>query len=243
MQVYALSQKGMLHTENEDRIIVGRTILSCGVYHCDDHSGVVAVADGVGGNSGGAIASHFIANRLGDMKNLSTELLKSINEELIEFSNNNIGCSNMATTLSGIISCDNRISIFHIGNSRIFSLLNGKYLKQLTEDDTTLNYFIKAGKILPDDVDAYKDNNEITACFGAGNPELWRIKTADISDVKTLLLTTDGVHNFVSIDELEEVIAGKHDFMAVCNFITSKALENGSDDDISVVIAHFSDKI
>ena len=51
MRIFALTQIGVNKDENEDRIIVGKTILTNGIFQCDNFSGVFAIADGVGGNN------------------------------------------------------------------------------------------------------------------------------------------------------------------------------------------------
>ena len=196
----------------------------------------MAVADGVGGNNGGAAASHYVANRICGMKECAMEFLESVNRDLISFSKNGVRLGNMATTLSGVFFSEGKAVSFHVGNSRVYSLLGGRYLKQLTEDDTTVNYLIKTGKLLPEDIESFQDKNEITACFGGGDPALLKIKTSEISDVKTFLLITDGVHNYVSIDELEDIVGNEHHLFPVCRSIAAKAEENGSTDDISVVL-------
>jgi len=241
MQVFAMTQKGTLSKENEDRIIIGKTILSNGFFRCDNHSGVVAVADGVGGNNAGAIASHYVAYRLGDMLSTSKEFLESVNKELLALSESNSDYHKMATTLSGFTYIDSCISSFHVGNSRIYAILGGRYLKQLTEDDTALTYLLKSGKLSPEEVDTYQDNNEITACFGGGDSNLLDLAITDNCDARTLLLVTDGVHNFVSIDELEGIIQNEEHYFPICRSIVNKAEQNGSSDDISVVIINIDE--
>ena len=49
MKIIAITQKGIHKTENEDRIIVGEAVLTGGTLSCEMESGILAVADGVGG--------------------------------------------------------------------------------------------------------------------------------------------------------------------------------------------------
>ena len=238
MRIVALTQKGVNKDENEDRIIVGKTILAGGAFRCDNFTGVIAVADGVGGHKAGAVASHFVANRVGELRNCTIDQFKAINQDLIAKSNSDECLHNMATTLSGIYCDKSVINYFHVGNTRIYALQGSGYLKQITEDDTTLNYLIKTGKLSQEDAVAFPNKNEITACFGAGNPELFNMKIANMPDVRTLLLTSDGVHEYASIDELEDIFQNENDISVVCQKIAERAVSNGSHDDISVLIAH-----
>jgi len=238
MNIYALTQKGIHKEENEDRVIIGKTILTNGIFQCVNYMGVLAIADGVGGNNAGAQASHFVANRIGELNEYSKESFEVINRDLIIKSNNSEHLNKMATTLSGIYYDGISAIYFHIGNTRIYALQCGGYLKQITEDDTTINYLIITGKLLPEDEDSFVDKNEIIACFGAGNENSFNIKIANILEIQTFLITSDGVHEYVSIDELEEIIQSDEDYSDVCKKIAEKAVLNGSHDDISVLIAY-----
>ena len=142
MRFYASSQIGIGKSENEDRMILGQSVIAGGSFITDVEKGIVAVADGVGGNNAGAVASHFVATRLSNAKPVSFELLSQINTDLIGLSQANPQYNNMATTVSGVCFVEDKAQIFHIGNTRVYALQGGKYLKQLTTDDTTLNYLI-----------------------------------------------------------------------------------------------------
>ena len=48
MKVYAATQNGIHKNRNEDRVLIGSTILAAGEYSLEMPSGIVAVADGVG---------------------------------------------------------------------------------------------------------------------------------------------------------------------------------------------------
>jgi protein phosphatase len=231
-----MTQKGVGKAENEDRIVVGKTILANGIFQYCGFEGLIAIADGVGGNNAGAVAAHFVANRVGELKCIDKESLNAINEDLIETSNGDMGLRNMATTLSGLFCQDSTCTIFHIGNTRIYALQGGRYLKQITEDDTTVNYLLRTGQLSPDDAQTSANKGEITACFGAGDAKLFDIKISTIPDANTFLLTSDGVHDYVSLDELENSLQNYDNPVHICWQIAENATANGSHDDISILI-------
>ena len=59
-----MTQKGTLKDENEDRILINKSIISSGAFADKTQKGLFAIADGVGGNNAGAVASHFLVNKL-----------------------------------------------------------------------------------------------------------------------------------------------------------------------------------
>ena len=237
MKIYAATLKGSEHYENEDRIIVGKTILSMGSFEAEMDSGLLAIADGVGGQNAGAVASGFIASEISQLNEVNIEALKAINEALIEKSNSDISLNGMATTLSALFVSDKKI-VYHVGNSRIYHLKSGKYLRQLTDDDTSVNFLVSTGRLSIGEAENYEHKNQITACFGSGDSSLLRIKTADASnyDNAVFIFTTDGIHDYVSLDDLESVFSENTGYADICKKVITLAEKSGSMDDKSIMI-------
>lgn len=236
MKFYASSQIGIGKAENEDRVILGQSVIAGGSFVTDVENGIIAVADGVGGNKGGAVASHFVSTRLTDAKSVSMELLSQLNTELLDLSQANPQYNKMATTLSGIYFSKDKQFMFHIGNTRVYALQGGKYLKQLTADDTTLNYLLTSGQLSLEEAGNFDKKNEITACFGGGTAALFKVKVSAIEITSSVLITSDGVHDYLSIDELEDTIDDYGISLQACEKLIDLARKNGSKDDASVIM-------
>lgn len=237
MNVIAVTQKGLNKTENEDRIIVGKTIIADGTLISDIENGIIAVADGVGGHNAGAIASHFVADKLRHLQEISVEQLKAINDELIKISETTDGQQGMATTLSGICCTGSKPLLFSIGNTRIYSIQSRKYLKQLTADDTTLNYLLATGRLAPEDAESFNRKNEIIACFGGGFADLFKVKVNYIDQlVAPIMITSDGIHDYLSVDQMEDIIEEYGLSKEGCIEMIQTARNNGSLDDASIII-------
>lgn len=237
MNVIAVTQKGINKTENEDRIIVGKSVIANGTLYADVDDGVLAVADGVGGQNAGAVASHFVANRLSVVNEISVEKLSEINNELLKFSESNENLKGMATTLSGVFFFGGKTQLFSIGNTRVYLLQSRKYLKQVTTDDTTLNYLLAMGQLKPEDADNFERKNEITACLGGGTSDLFRMKVSYIESINTpIMITSDGIHDYLSIDQMEETIEEFGLTESSCLELIKAARKNGSVDDASIIL-------
>lgn len=237
MNVIAVTQKGPQKIENEDRVVVNKTILSSGVLQTDFTGGTLAVADGVGGNNAGAVASHFVAMKLTSLAEPSEAALTAINQALLEESGKDQGLAGMATTLSAVCITE-KVSMYHVGNTRVYSLQNGKYLKQLSCDDTKVNYLLATGQLTPEEAETYDKRNVITACMGGGKEEYFQLKVSDISEINApaLLMTSDGVHEYVSMDEIEDTLDELGFTAAACSKIIEIARANGSTDDASILL-------
>lgn len=236
-----MTKKGE-HSENEDRILINTNVISDGFFETESNGQtVICVADGVGGNNAGAVASAFVCENLKNAVSINKNSLVDINTQLLEKSVENEIYKGMATTLSGICFDDTVANIFHIGNTRIY-VFQGSYIKQITEDHTSVNWLVKTGKLSKKEAETYDRRNEITACFGGGNPNLinslvFAENNEALLNTKKIVLTSDGVHEYVSIDELEDVLNNTElEPSNMCNEILNIATSKGSTDDKSIII-------
>ena len=236
MKVIAITQKGPNKSENEDRIVVGKSVLADGTLCSEIKEGVIAIADGVGGQNAGAYASQYVAGRLCTINEISDKRMRDINEELIRISETRENLNGMATTLSGVRISESKTQLFGIGNTRVYLLQSGKYLKQLTSDDTTLQYLLAAGQLAPGDAARFDRKNELVACFGGNSPELFKIKIRDTEPFAApIVLSSDGIHDYLTVDQMEDIIASFGLSEAACKELIRLARENGSSDDASIV--------
>lgn len=137
----------------------------------------------------------------------------------------------MLTTFSALIIKSNTLYAFHVGDSRIYHFQsnpghNGKnkndQLEQLTCDHTLTergrNYLARAlGADRHLDVDFSKQN----------------LRPGDL-----LLLSTDGVHEFLSPAEIKQILARAEntDLETLAREMVELALSNGSDDNLTVLL-------
>ena len=243
MKIYAMTEKGE-HNENEDRILINDTILSDGNFETECDSELkICIADGVGGNNAGAAASSFVCGSLKNIVPSDKNDLIEINSQLLTKSIENENYNCMATTLSGICIDNEKASIFHVGNTRIY-IFQSSYMKQITEDHTSVNWLVKTGKLSKKDAEVYNKRNEITACFGGGNPTLinslvFECNNETLSKAERIVLTSDGVHEYVPIDEFENILNNPSIVpLQACKEIINLAKENGSNDDKSIAIIY-----
>lgn len=242
MNIFVYSKKGNGKNVCEDAAMVAGTVISDSYFEIQtEQTYTVAIADGVGGNAGGDCASRYVLDKLNaiSMVDMSAEYLKQfvggINKELLHYASTISGKENMATTLTGLIFTLDKGYMFHVGNTRVYGL-QGNYLKQLTEDQTTYQWLLNIGQIEA----AEKCNkNEITHCLGGGNTQYGSavcVKEHDtLNAYKRLLLTTDGIHEYVSIDELEDFMSGELSETTM-QLLADKAKRNGSSDDQTIIV-------
>lgn len=229
MKISAVTRCGSGKNNSEDRILIGSHIICNEEFSGEIPLCVIGIADGVGGNAGGDIAAQFVCERLSECAP-DAESFAAVNAVLLEFARNTPGKEAMASTFSGIFPGG---MLLHIGNTRIYAVQGG-YLKQLTEDMTTYNYLRSLGRYEEAENCA---KNEITACFGGTNSLLFKPVIVDKMLSGKIVITSDGVHDHIELDLLENIITASDDDLSACHCIVQSAINNGSEDDISVVIA------
>lgn len=242
MQVSVSVVKGLNKDSSEDAVLVDKNLIIEEYYTCsNDNIKCIVVADGVGGHKGGREASQYILKFISKKINTVTnedELEHRLNEgnvALIAYGKQN-NMLNMATTLTGLFWVNNKVFLAHVGNTRL-SVFQGKYLKQLTKDHTTYQCLVQLGNY-----EAAKKCNrsEICGCLGGGNDNLARM--LEIKEVfnygmpETVVLTSDGIHDYVDVDSIEDVFLDNDEDSNILKALNFLANENGSVDDKSIVI-------
>lgn len=240
MKVYLQSQKGSSKYASEDRILVGSEVFADqeAVRFLD--RGHVLLADGVGGNNAGAVAAFQVCKKMSEVDELRPEAFSAINEHLFSMGVENENYRNMATTATGVLFSSTTTAVsYHVGNTRLYAIQAGEYLKQLTSDDTVVEYLIRTGKLTEEEAKNYPARNEITSCFGGGKASLLRIKVDNINlaQFHHFLLTCDGIHDYLTLDEMEDILGQCNgDWSKAIGELITRAKESGSPDDCSAVI-------
>lgn len=228
--------------ECEDTVIFNDTLIN-NQQMCIDADALqcIGVADGVGGNAGGRIASRYVAHQFSqtDFSQMTEfdirQLVDKVNTELIDQAATIPGKAEMATTLTCVVATNDGYYLVHAGNTRLY-VMQGAYLKQWTTDHTTYEWLMTCGQY---EAAEQCNKSEINCCLGGGNLRYAnRLVIEKLFDdcPDTLILTSDGIHEFVDIDSIEAALAtSESDFEAV-KTITDMAVKNGSADDKTIVI-------
>lgn len=163
------------------------------------------VCDGVGGAEKGEVASALACDSFQTFFNTFLEEDEP-SEEFInravhytesrfdEYIIQHPEAHGMATTMTLLYIGASKITIAHIGDSRIYQFREGRIIYE-TEDHSLVNSWIKLGKITKEEAAVHPQKNIITkALMGTGNPvnaDVAFIK--DIQDGDVFFMCTDGV--------------------------------------------------
>jgi PPM family protein phosphatase len=216
---------------------------------------IVLVADGVGGESGGSVASRiateavmrYVASTLrcyhaaGSsneemfLESLRTAALEAHNAVRSEASQGPEK-TRMATTLTLGISVWPWLYVVQLGDSRCYYYWNGK-LHQVTRDQTVAQDLVDQGIMPRDRLQVSPYRHVLSSAVGGQDalPEVTRVRIDRYGSV--LLFCTDGLTKHVSDEEIGQAIAAHARAEDVCHALLDLALERGGTDNITIVVA------
>jgi protein phosphatase len=179
VESFGLSDQGQVRRSNEDRFVIAELARTLHIHHTNllqfterssrHHAHVFLVADGIGGNQDGEVASglsvktieEFLLNTLHRFTNLEVSeeqaVLRDLRDALFradsrifEESEKNSEWRGMGTTLTLAFAANWRLFVAHAGDSRCYLQSGGK-LQQLTQDDTLADELSRNGVLSPAD--------------------------------------------------------------------------------------------
>lgn len=249
MKIYCRMETGIGKKNIEDRVVVDNSIIAGGVYSADIpkmQPFVVAVADGVGGNNAGNVAAHVAAEGVVTLsmptdcpEQVLSAKIEQLNAKIVAQSQYDPHQQRMATTLTGLYYTGTNWLLFHVGNCRAYSW-KAPYLNQLTQDHTWARQMSLSGWTEEEIADSGR-SSEITACLGNGDVSTAKqLYVSDVTEVLStadcIILTCDGIHDFMKSEELEKGVNSIHNTPELLELSMAFARENGSQDDMSMVV-------
>ena len=242
MVINAIVRKGVGKSECEDTALINDKIVNDLACCCTDGLiRCICIADGVGGVSGGKDASMFIMNKINEhiFAELSVDVLKGyfeqLNQQLLDYGMKT-GKQNMATTFTALFFDEQKVYLVHVGNTRLYAV-RGSYLKQITTDHTTYQWFVGTGQY---EAAENCNKSEIIGCMGGGTSKMserLEVSEMSIGDLPAIMLmTSDGIHEYVDLDSMENIIADSEDDIGIVSEMIKIAEKNGSMDDKTAVI-------
>jgi PPM family protein phosphatase len=126
--------------------------------------------------------------------------------------------------------------VAHVGDSRLY-LSVGHDLVQLTQDDSWAATVFGANG---GSNGSQATRHVLTNVLGVRPDTPVHLLEREIAGDETMLLCSDGLHGSVSHEKLREIVACKQELPALAQSLISSALEHGSRDNITALVARCS---
>ncbi len=251
-QKNALWDKKQDHFQTEDMVISAGTDIGrkrktnqdrYGIRLLSDGSVLMALADGLGGEPGGEIASGRVMESLEGHAFLNHEKLPSalvdffyqMNREMVAMAEENEALSGMATTLILVAIKDRHAFWVHAGDSRLYHFKNQK-LTQITQDQTLARFLINEGELSKEEAKTHYSENVLEQVIGCRDlmPETGEIR---LESGDMLILMSDGVHRAMDEKTMEEVLKKADSTVHASEHLIQLSMEAGGKDNMTVVMA------
>jgi protein phosphatase len=239
----AATDAGMVRNINEDCFTV------------DLNLGLFVVADGVGGQNAGEVASNMAIEIIKshfekqgsrnepyhqEWSHATNKMLSGIrmaNSAIYESGRQNLEQRGMATTISSIHVNGDVMTLAHVGDSRIYRI-RGDCLERLTNDHTLIEEQLKYGIISIEEAKNSAYRNALLRALGAEETIQIDADEDILLDHDWLLLCTDGLSNMIEEDEITKIIHSSENPQRACEKLVEVANRNGGTDNITVVLIH-----
>jgi PPM family protein phosphatase len=249
VEAFFFSNKGGIRTNNEDGLIVPGTLISDlsmkipESYRGEVSNAIFCVADGIGGEQKGEVASELVLTYFQDHfseisdEETFTAVAYNAKEQLETYVETNREASNLGCTMAGIIIRQDQAFIFNIGDCRVYRI-NGRFFERITKDHSVVQHLLEEGVITEDEMRYHPRKNIVTSSVsGDGLKNSIRVwfKQIDLRDQDQFFLCSDGVWECFSQDELE-MIFQKYPGYAFCEKVLIASLARQSSDNVTAIL-------
>ena len=235
MKSFYLTDPGRVRDHNEDSVVIVESRGAC----------LMAIADGMGGHRAGEVASSIAINYLGthfkdtfinmskvDAVKWIRAAYEEINSLIFQHEKNNPESKGMGTTLVMAILTDDYLLFGNVGDSSGF-VMKDSVLHKVTYDHTLVNLLVSAGELTKEEATNHPKKNVLMKALGASSKVDVDIFDCNM-DIEEILLSSDGLTNMLSKDQIGDVLLENEDPEYKVNKLIQKANNRGGTDNISV---------
>ncbi|MCX4695329.1 PP2C family serine/threonine-protein phosphatase [Streptomyces sp. NBC_01408] len=241
--VTALSHVGLIREHNEDSLAVGPWTLCATVTQNPQtlvfplgRPLVVAVADGLGGQPGGEVASALVVRRISslgaalDGARALGDVLDVCNREVHAAADGRPELTTMGTTVAGLLVLAESLLAFNVGDSKVYEV-TWDGLRQLSVDDS------------PPPEPGQRTTSAVTQTLGGTrgfSPVTPHVSTREVSLGGRYLVCSDGLTDPVPDEAIERLLAVHDDGKAAFE-LWKAAIEAGGPDNITLALVRIGE--
>lgn len=233
-------------------------------YLCNPKEKLFLIADGIGGQAAGEIASKLAIRNIEEfvVRSRSEDITWPIpyrqgftleqnsllagatlaNRKVRELANQNPSMKGMGTTLVGVIIKGNCLAIINIGDSRLYMIRDGE-IEQITQDHTVAGEQKKLGLLTKEEASNHPQKHILTSALGIEVMENLRIDLSlvDILKKDLYLMCSDGLNDMLSDKEILAIINSDENrsLEKISLSLIQQANLAGGRDNITIILLSF----
>jgi PPM family protein phosphatase len=231
---WAGTDKGLRRESNQDSHLLNPSL------------NVFIVADGMGGHSGGEVASALAVSTVEDFISKNLSILKSSRDLLIrayeaasrrifdKAANESPELLGMGTTMVMAMVSGHSVFVANVGDSRAY-LFQKPHIWQITEDHSLVYEQLRSGAIKENQLKSFVGKNVITRSVGYEREVIADIIERPLASGDQIMLCSDGLSGLVTDEDICKILNENKGQKAV-DVLIRAALANGGDDNVTVVL-------
>jgi len=246
-----LTDVGRVREHNEDDI------------GADPDIGLWVLADGMGGYNAGEVASGIAVKTVIDLVTeacrrehrnaiepatgymrqtivLRDAILRA-NKIIHQTAQSQPQCEGMGTTLVACLFYDDRISIAHVGDSRVYRMRGNKF-EQVTMDHSLLQELVDRGFYSQEEAQRSTNRNYVTRALGVEASVEVEVQEMDVEKGDYFLMCSDGLPDMVEDEDIHLTInTFNTSIQTIGEQLIKLSNDNGGRDNVSIVIVRVAD--
>ncbi len=211
------------------------------------------VADGMGGQLGGEIASQMaievvprelFKRNVGNFR--TTQVIKAIresiseaNQEIVAASTIQPQLSNMGTTVVLLLVRRGRAHVTNIGDSRCYRV-RGNRAELLTRDHSMAQALAEVGTIRQEDVPTHRYNHVLYLYLGSREVDrgATQVKVMSLIEGDRFVVCSDGLSGVIGEAEMASILKSEPNAQSAAQKLVDQAVSNRSRDNITCVVVN-----
>jgi serine/threonine protein phosphatase PrpC len=251
LQCVGLSDTGRVREHNEDTIA------------WDSNLGLLVLADGMGGYNAGEVASGIAVKTIVNLVRealdreeqmapdtetglsrpaiILRDAIQRANKIIYQTARTQPNCEGMGTTVVGALFFDDRITVAHVGDSRMYRL-RGSGFEQVTLDHSLLQELVDRGFYSPEEAQRAANKNYVTRALGVEPSVDVEVQEHAAHKGDIYMVCSDGLSDMVEDDDIHLTInTFGANLDTVAKQLVQLANDNGGKDNVSVLLGQVLD--
>jgi protein phosphatase len=214
----------------------------------DEEHGYAILADGVGGQNAGEVASGMVVSVMeqrlradadADPQQLLAEAVEEANRRINGEAAANPLYRGMGSTVVAAVFRREAVTVAHVGDSRLYRYRAG-VLEQLTRDHSLVQELVDEGIMSAEDARDSCFGNVITRALGSAPEVQVDVSFFAVLPGDCLLLCSDGLSDLASDSDIADILARHASTESAALDLVALANARGGNDNISVILADIS---
>ena len=249
LTIAALSDTGSVRQHNEDN------------FGYDAERGLIVLADGMGGYQAGEVASamavtsifqaveqlQLVRDDSGEAPLARADILKRAvehaNRLIYDTALEEEECRGMGTTLTASWFGDGKLTMAHVGDSRLYRY-RGYRLDLLSTDHTVVQELVDNGFYSREEAKNSAQRNIVTRALGVDSTIEIDIRELPTRLGDIYLLCSDGLNDMIDEQEISNILRrSSTDLEYGAAELVDRAIENGGLDNVTVVLVRVGEQV